>query len=99
MLTKSDAIELVINKLAELPPLPGDERIVVLDKTIEKPFGWVFIYSSKKYIETGELMYRLYGNGPVIVNKNTGSVEFFGSRIPLNEIIDNYERQLRDLTP
>ncbi len=36
--------------------LDADDGFVVLDgETIEKPYGWIFFYQSKKYLETGEL--------------------------------------------
>ena len=94
MLSKSDAIELVMKKLDEYPPLVDDQRVLLLDKTIEKPYGWIFFYNSKKAIETGNVIYRLAGNGPVIVNKIAGSIEFFGSLPPIDVILDTYEKNL-----
>ena len=93
MLTKTEALEIVSKKLKEMSP--SDDTFVCDDTgTIEKPFGWVFFYNSKTYLETGEIRYALAGNGPVIVNKETGSVDFFGtSRSPL-AIVEEYERKL-----
>lgn len=90
MLDRATAKALVTKQLAE--KAPADDQWVVLDEnTIERPFGWVFFYNSRKFIETGETMYRLAGNGPVIVNKRTGWIDFFGSLPTLDEIIANYE--------
>ncbi|MGO9487241.1 MAG: YrhB domain-containing protein [Rhodomicrobium sp.] len=91
---RSDAIELVSKRLEEIAS-PNDQLIVIEEKTIERPFGWIFFYDSKKYIETGSTIHRLAGNGPVIVNKKRGSVDLFGSTPPLEEILSRYERSLQ----
>ena len=93
MLTKNEALELVSKKLREMDPT-GEPCVIVDSHTIEKSFGWVFFYNSKKFVETGISRYRLAGNGPVIVNKHNGSVEFFGSSKPPLEIVEEYEQKL-----
>ena len=93
MLTKNEALELVSKKLNEMDPT-GEPCVVVDSHTIEKPFGWVFFYNTKKFVETGIFRYRLAGNGPVIVNKHNGSVEFCGANRPPLEIVTEYEQKL-----
>jgi len=73
---------------------PEDPFVVVDADTIEKSFGWVFFYNSKTFLETGAFSYRLAGNGPVIVNKFNGEIEFFGTSRPPLELITEYERKL-----
>ena len=95
MLDRETAKALVSKKLAERSP--ADNPSVVVDKrTIERPFGWIFFYNSEKFIATGESMYRLAGNGPVFVNKRTGSIDFFGSVPTVDAILADYEKQLGD---
>lgn len=93
MLTKNEALELVSKKLNEMDPT-GEPCVVVDSHTIEKPFGWVFFYNTKKFVETGVFRYRLAGNGPVIVNKHDGTIEFFGTVKPPSEFIAEYESKL-----
>jgi len=93
MLTKTEALEIVSKKLSDMDPT-GEPCVVVDSHTIEKPFGWVFFYNTKKFVETGVFRYRLAGNGPVIVNKHNGSVEFFGASRPPLEIVEEYEQKL-----
>jgi hypothetical protein len=93
MLTKPEAVELVSKKLRQMST-PDDPFVVVDADTIEKPFGWVFFYNSKKFLETGAFSYSLAGNGPVMVNKHDGTVEFFGTVKPPLEFIEEYERKL-----
>lgn len=94
MLEKSDAMELVSKRLKEMAP-PNIQLVVIDEKTIERPFGWIFFYNSKKYVETGSIIHRLGGNGPVFVNKSTASIEFFGSTPPFEEVLANYESRLQ----
>ena len=95
MLTKTEAMELVSKKLL-LDGHPDDQLVIVEQYTIEKPFGWVFFFNSKKFLDTGIFRYRLLGNGPVIVNKVSGAVEFHGSNKPPEDIIKDYERKLAE---
>jgi hypothetical protein len=93
MLTRAEAIDIVSKRLQQ-KSTPDDPFVVVEENTIEKPFGWVFFYNSKRFVETGEFSSQLAGNGPVIVNKHDGSVEFFGTPKPTQEIVAEYEQKL-----
>jgi len=93
ILTKEQALEIVSTKLHQMSSSDDPFMIVEAD-TIERPFGWVFFYNSKKFIETGLLKYRLAGNGPVIVNKTTRTVEFYGTNKPVEELIKGYEQEI-----
>jgi hypothetical protein len=43
---------------------------------------------------TGEDRFRLAGNGPIVVNKQTGVLAGLGSNKPFADLIAEYERQL-----
>jgi hypothetical protein len=93
MLTKSEAEELVKRELRQMetPELPFD---IVESATLEKAYGWVFFYNSKRFIETQESIYQLAGNGPIFINKVTGAVTVCGTNKPLCILIEEYERSL-----
>jgi hypothetical protein len=76
-MTKLEALKLVSEGLQQKSP-PNDPWIVLEADTIERPFGWVFFYNTKRFIETGVFKYRLAGNGPVIVDRESGAVRFYG---------------------
>ena len=98
MLDRISAKERVSEKLREMSP--AHDRWVVLDEhTIERPFVWIFFYNSERFVTTGNVIYRLAGNGPVFVNKATESIEFFGSIPPLEVIVSRYERELEEGKP
>ncbi len=68
-----------------------DSLVVVESYTVERPFLWVFFYNSKKYMETGLRRHRLAGNGPVIVDRRTGAIQFCASNRPAQDSINDYE--------
>jgi hypothetical protein len=90
MLTKSEALEILSKKLLEQSG-PEKPWVIVDKETIERPFGWVFFYQSKKFLETGIFSYRLAGNGPVVIDRITGAVEFHGPLVNLEQLIKEHE--------
>ncbi len=74
------------------------EGVLVLEPaTIEKPYGWVFFYNSRRYVETGNMIHALIGHGPVIFVAKTGEIIELGSTIPATAAISEVEskRNLR----
>ena len=51
---------------------------VVDDRTVEVAHGWVFVYQTRRYLETGNKKDALIGAGPLLVD-NEGQVISFGS--------------------
>jgi hypothetical protein len=70
----------------------GDECVLLQDQTLEEPFGWVFFYESKAYVETGELSHALAGNAPIVVLRDSGDVRVTGTA----HAIDHYLTPLRE---
>ena len=68
--------------------------IIILDAyTIIKPYGYIFCYNSRTYVETGNIRYALYGNAPIVVRLD-GSTHYLplpGYKI--EDKIQEYERQ------
>ncbi len=61
------------------------------DKTIEKEYGWVFSFVTRKYLETQDLDYALpMGMGPILIDKNGKAIPF-GSGKSIEEWIAEYE--------
>lgn len=73
---------------------PETFPIEILDEqTIERPYGWVFFYQSKKYLETGLISDALVGNGPILVDKS-GHAILIPSGIQIEEGLKRYEAGL-----
>jgi hypothetical protein len=64
---------------------------IVDDKTIERPFGWVFFYQSQQYIDTQDRMYALLGNSPIFIDRATGHASSASGGIPPHLLIEAYE--------
>jgi len=72
---------------------PEDGLVILKEFTIHKDWGWVIFYSSKFYIETGDIKYAIAGNAPYIVEKETGAVKETGTAYPIQYYIDEYEAE------
>ncbi|MGK4003473.1 YrhB domain-containing protein [Sorangium sp. So ce1036] len=93
MVTYSEAKDKVLSILKSRS-VGGEGGVVILDeKTIEKPYGWVIFYNSRRYVETGELIHSLIGGGPVVVLSETGEVFELGSARPGAVEVEVFERE------
>ena len=92
MLNYEDAVAAVEKQLAKVDDLPeGDSLVLVSEHTIERPFGWVFFYTSRLYSDTGDIKYALAGNAPLIVNLSSGEVVATGTARLVEHYIAEYE--------
>jgi hypothetical protein len=79
--------------------LPGYEKRpkhqLVIVREQEYEFGWVFIYGTKEFVETGDVKHVLVGGGPVIVDRNDGQIYHTGTAHRLEHYIDEYRKGIR----
>lgn len=80
---------------ALISKIPGTECVVRDDLRVELSECWVFYYNSRKWLETGNLMDALAGNGPVAVGKSDGAVIFCRPFSTHAEIAAEFERSSR----
>jgi hypothetical protein len=59
--------------------------------TIERAFGWVFFYDSKRHVETGDFRDALAGNAPIVVTKSDGQVHVTGTAFPIEHYLKKFE--------
>ena len=71
----------------------GVEFVILDDCTIEKEYGWVFFYQSKRFIESRQFSDMLAGNAPVLVLNADGSIYQFGTALPVDMYLEEYERE------
>jgi hypothetical protein len=96
MISRDEARALVQAKVDKLNQKMGDDELVICDnETIERDFGWVFIYTSKRFLETGDYRYLPFGNAPIIVDKVDGTLHPTGTNRPVEEYIRAYENSKR----
>ena len=95
MLTREDAHRLVADRLARDAGASvgeGDELVIVEESTIERSWGWVVFYTSKRWRETQDVRYALAGNAPYLVERSSGSAIVLGTSHSVEHYIATYER-------
>lgn len=94
-MNREDAQKLVESEISRLQdPHDPIEFVVLEDETIEKPWGWVFFYQSKAYLESGDFRDMVGGNAPYIVNRQTGAITETGTAYDIEHYINEYEAAL-----
>lgn len=71
--------------------LAPDAAVIVESATSERPFGWVFFYQSREYLESGSFSHALAGNAPLIVDRLTGDIVVTGTTHPIEHYLAEYE--------
>lgn len=98
MISKDEARKIVISQLEFIQnnnfDLKGVELVIIDEATIEKDFGWIFFYQSKRFLETDNFSDQLLGNAPYIVNRFDGSFEITRTANEIEYYIREYERSL-----
>jgi hypothetical protein len=91
MLDLNMARKLIAEQINFTYPVLGDSLVVLDECTIEKDYGWIFFYESKRWLDSGDLSDRVLGNVPILVDRQTGRLHFFGSDRSIEEYIEEYE--------
>ena len=94
MLTHEDARSKVAVELRRHIPGTGPEELVILDEqTIERPWGWVFFYTTRGWRD-GDARYAVGGNAPIIVNRFDGTLRYTGTARLTEQYVSEYEAEL-----
>ena len=92
MISDTEAARIADEHVRRIATSCGIELVLIRDQTLSTDFGWVFVYDSKAFVETGEFRHRLAGNAPFIVDKNDGSIHDTGTAEPVESYLENYRR-------
>ncbi|OUC16483.1 MAG: hypothetical protein B0A82_01415 [Alkalinema sp. CACIAM 70d] len=89
---KYEAAKKLVSEFINLR-LESDEDEFVIDdeEVIETDFGWVFPYNSKKFLESGELIYALVGNAPIIFDNRDETIHITGTSHDVDYYIDQHK--------
>jgi hypothetical protein len=83
---------LIADRLAAMPPAAPEDEWVILDAhTIERRWGWVFFYDSRRHRETGDVRLAVAGNAPYFVRRTDGVVFVTGTAYPIERYIGDFE--------
>ncbi len=92
-MTEQDARRKVLDWAnAALAPT-GLDAAILDAATLRKPYGWVFFYQSRSYVETGNASDQVAGNGPVVVTRSDGALHPLGTALPPDQEIASFERR------
>ena len=90
MIDYSQAKEIIKQRLLKMSG-SEEELQIIEEATIEVAFGWVFSYNTKEYLDTGNIMYALAGNAPLILDRQDGSIHETGTALPIEHYIKQYK--------
>ena len=91
MITRAEARDLAEAYVENVDLPDSDIAIVLDDATIEKSWGWVFFYNSRKFIEIDDFSSQLAGNCPLIIERSSGQLLETGTARPIDFYLLNYE--------
>jgi len=90
-MTRSEAEQVAQRYVTAQEEASGLELILLNDATIERSFGWVFFYDSKRHNETRIIRDAVAGNAPIVVTRD-GSLHETGTAEPLEVYLDKFEQ-------
>lgn len=95
MIDISKAQSLVDDKLSKISrdKPPEDKRVIVNILPIEGDIGWIFFYTTKAFAETQDPMYELDGVGPIIIDREDGSLYMTGTGKPFEEYMEEFRQK------
>jgi len=69
-----------------------DDSEIPLQITEEGEFagGWFFCFQSAEFLRTGDSSDQLAGNGPFLIDRNTGELVELGTAEPLESYLERY---------
>jgi hypothetical protein len=92
MISKEEALEIAKRFVTEQCRSVTGGCAIMLEQTIDKSYGWIFLFNSKRYLETGDPLEALGGNGPLVVERTDGRVHALGSGQAPDDTIAEFER-------
>lgn len=91
MLTEQEILTIAEAYVASIEEKMGEELIIGHEFTIRKPYGNIFFYNSKKFIDTENDKYAIAGNSPFLVENKQAVVYVFGTSQDIDYYIKEYE--------
>ena len=93
MISRQQAEDLVLALLQDIGRhVPGGVALMH-EYTIEKPYGWVFFFNSKRFLETRDPLDGLGGNSPILVESATGRATDLGTARSVEQSLRRFEAE------
>ena len=91
MINKETARSIAQSHITSHYQAPGDEIIIIDDKTIERDWGWIFFYQGKNWLKTNDKRYKILGLYPIVIEKKDSSLHYLNGGKSIEECIKEYE--------
>ncbi len=91
MLTREQAEEVARSQIEEIGRGVRGGVALMPQSTIEKPYGWVFFFNSKRFVETGDVFWALGGNSPILVEAESGRITLLGTATSVHDSLARFE--------
>jgi hypothetical protein len=86
LITKDEARERALALASD-----GKHVVEILHaETLEYDFGWVFFYQAEEFLRTRDPGKALYGNAPIIVERQSGRAVLTGTAYSTAEFVNAY---------
>lgn len=89
MISRTEAEKLVLEAINS--GASEEERAVIVEST-PKPYGWIVLYDSAAFVETGDESAALLGNGPCVVMSD-GQIHYLGTARCVEEEVADFEKE------
>lgn len=86
--------EQIANDYLKNQPWPPEKLgglVLKRDATITKPYGWVFFYNTRQFLEGGDRLAALGGNAPLLVERANGKLIVLGTAHAVGHYLAEYE--------
>jgi hypothetical protein len=67
MISETKTVEIAREFIARVASAVDGGVAISLPETMRMTYGWTFFYNSRRYLETGDPLETLGGNGPIVV--------------------------------
>lgn len=85
MITFDQAHAIAVSEVENMARRSRLDIVLSEGATREEDWCWTFSYNTREYLETRRVTYALAGNGPILVEKESGAVRRLGTGRPVEE--------------
>jgi len=79
-----------------LPDYPQRQKHSLVVVTVrEYDFGWVFLWNTKEYVDTGNTLDAVLDNEPLIVDRGDGQLYAAGTALSLEDCVEEFRNGTR----
>jgi hypothetical protein len=74
-----------------------NQAVIMQEHTVTRPYGWVFIYQNRAYVDSRDRRDMLIGNAPILVDRVNGEIRVFGTGRPLEDYLRGMRQDFQEV--